>query len=174
MPTLTPPVTDQDHCQGSPRAAVTLVEYGDFQCPSCGEAYPLLKQVQKKMGERLRFVFRHFPLEQHPMAEPAAETAEFAAASGKFWAMHDALYEHQSRLSPELFATLAGKFGLPEKKLEEALDQGTYREAVQADEESGEASDVDGTPSLYINGEKYTGGYSFDSLLRALEDAAAA
>src|SRR4051812_43106345 len=92
-------VTASDHAQGAPDAAVTLVEYGDYQCPYCGAAHPIVKAVQKHLGKKLRFVFRNFPLNQaHPMAELAAEAAEAAGAQGKFWEMHDALYENQNEL----------------------------------------------------------------------------
>lgn len=97
------PVTSADHSRGPENAPLTVVEYGDYQCPGCGQAYPIVKQIQKHFGKRLRFVFRNFPLnESHPEAESAAETAEFAGARGKFWQMHDALYENQDRLSVEL------------------------------------------------------------------------
>ncbi len=169
MPHLTPPVTEKDHCQGNQDAKVTLVEYGDYQCPSCGDAYPVVKQLQKHFGERLRFVFRNFPLEQHPMAEPAAETAEFAAAQGKFWAMHDALYENQDNLSTELFPKLAKQLGLDPKKLDDELDRGTYKQAVEQGLQSGDASGVEGTPTFYINGKRHEGDYDLQSLQRALE-----
>jgi protein-disulfide isomerase len=96
-------VSEKDHRQGDKNAPCTLVEYGDYQCPSCGQAYPIVKRVQKHFGKRLSFVFRNFPLTQlHPYAEPAAETAEFAGAHEKFWEMHDLLYENQDRLDDEL------------------------------------------------------------------------
>src|ERR1700733_2792868 len=99
---LLQPVSDADHIQGSSDAAVTLVEYGDYECPYCGAAYPVIKQIQRKMGRQLRFVFRNFPLtNMHPFAEISAEAAEAASAQGKFWQMHDALYENQEALSQE-------------------------------------------------------------------------
>ncbi|MGD0866244.1 MAG: thioredoxin domain-containing protein, partial [Rhizomicrobium sp.] len=99
---LKPPVGPADHAQGAATAPVTLVEYGDYQCPYCGEAYPIVKKVQKRLGAKLRFVFRNFPLaEAHPFATGAAEMAEAAALQDKFWQMHDALYEHQDELEPE-------------------------------------------------------------------------
>ena len=169
MPHLTPPVTGKDHCQGSQDARLTLVEYGDYQCPSCGDAYPVVKQLQKHFAERLRLVFRNFPLEQHPMAEPAAEAAEFAAAQGKFWAMHDALYENQDSLSTELFPQLGKHLGLDPHKLEDDLERGTYKQVVEQDLQSGQASGVEGTPTFYINGKRHEGGYDLHSLQRALE-----
>ena len=95
QPKLAIPVSDKDHAQGSADAPVTLVEYGDYECPYCGRAYPVVKQIQKELGERLRFVFRNFPLSQvHPHAQHAAEAAEVAATQGRFWEMHDYLFEH--------------------------------------------------------------------------------
>src|SRR3984885_6463851 len=108
MAKLSIPISAEDHLQGDLDADVDLVEYGDYQCPSCGEAYPIVKRLQKHFGKRLVFVFRNFPLTQiHPQAEPAAETAEFADAHEKFWQMHDLLYENQGRLDDELLVELA-------------------------------------------------------------------
>src|ERR1039458_9033463 len=104
MSTLKVPVGPSDHIQGDANAECTLMEYGDYQCPHCGRAYPIVKRVQKHFGKRLRFVFRNFPLnEAHPQAEFAAESAEFAGAHGKFWEMHDGLFENQSRLGGDLY-----------------------------------------------------------------------
>src|SRR6266480_1057391 len=103
---LSEPVDDErDHIQGPPDAPVTLVEYGDYECPYCGAAYPVIKEVQARMGDRLRFVFRNFPITtSHPHSEHA-EAAEAAATQGKFWEMHDHLYENQQRLTdPDLHA----------------------------------------------------------------------
>src|SRR5450432_2405984 len=108
MATLKVPVTSNDHIQGDEHAPILLVEYGDYQCPHCGHAYPIIKRVQNHFGKDLAFVFRNFPLnEMHPMAESAAETAEFAGANGKFWEMHDGIFENQSELGVELFLELA-------------------------------------------------------------------
>jgi protein-disulfide isomerase len=104
MAKLRTPVTSQDHIQGSEYAPLTLVEYGDYECPSCGSAYPIVKRVQEQFGRRLRFIFRNFPLSEiHPHAESAAETAEFAAAQQRFWEMHDLLFENQEQMSEALF-----------------------------------------------------------------------
>ena len=113
MAMLKVPVTSEDHAQGPESAEVTLVEYGDYECPHCGRAYPIVKQVQKHFGKRLRFVFRNFPLgEMHPHAESAAETAESAGAQGKFWEMHDLLFENQDRLGGSLYLELAQQLEL--------------------------------------------------------------
>ena len=169
MSQLSVAVHDGDHVQGPASAPVTLVEYGDFQCPSCGQAFPIVKEVQKHFGDQLRFVFRQFPLEQHLMAEPAAETSEFAAAQGKFWPMHDGLYEKQNELGPELFTTLAKELHLDVKALEQALDEGAYADRVTADLESGEASGVSGTPTFYINGRQHEGSFDAGTLIRSIE-----
>ncbi len=110
---LTLPVGDRDHLQGPPDAAVTLVEYGDYECPHCGRAYPIVKEVQKQMGRRLRFVYRNFPLrDSHPYAQHAAEAAEAAGAQGKFWEMHDRLFERQFALDDDALIEYAGDLGL--------------------------------------------------------------
>src|ERR1700681_4207588 len=120
--TLTQPVSERDHAEGPADAPLTLVEYGDYQCPYCGMAYPVVKQLQKTLGKRLRFVFRNFPLTQaHPYARIAAEAAEAADLLGKFWPMHDVIYENQGELSPDALAQWALKLGLSDAALEKAL-----------------------------------------------------
>ena len=166
------PVTQHDHIRGNPDAAVTLVEYGDYQCPYCGAAHPVVQRVERFFGDRLRFVFRHFPLSQiHPFAEPAAETAEFAGAHGRFWEMHDALYENQRQLSPPLLFALATGLGLSQIELRDALTRGTYTPKVQADFIGRVRSGVNGTPTFFINGQRHDGGYSFPELQAAIEAA---
>ncbi len=172
MTTLKIPVGPNDHSEGPEDAPVTLVEYGDYQCPYCGDAYAVVKQIQKTFGKRLRFVFRNFPLrEAHPHAESAAETAEFAGAAGKFWPMHDLLYENQDRLGDALYATLAESLDLSPAALRQALEQGTFRARVRADFTSGVRSGVNGTPSFFINGQRHDGPFAFESLAAALTKA---
>ena len=171
MPDLATPVSPQDHAQGPATAPVTLVEYGDFQCPTCGEAYPIVKQLQKELGDTLRFVFRNYPLDQHPFAEPAAEAAEFAASEDKFWPMHDALYEHQRQLSEDLFPQLARQLSLDPEALTRALDDETFRGRVEQDIQSGDSSGVPGTPTFFINGRQHTGSFAYDDLLQAIRSA---
>ena len=173
MPYLAVAVHDQDHIQGPDNAPLTLVEYGDFQCPSCGQAHVLLKHVQDHFGQRLRLVFRHYPLEQHPMAEPAAEASEFAASQGKFWQMHDALFAHQAELSTDLLVALAGELRLNETALERSVDRGEFGERIQADLDSGDESGVAGTPTFFINGKRHEGSFSAPVLVKALEAASA-
>ncbi len=134
MSTLKSPVSEQDHVQGPATAKITLVEYGDYECPHCATAYPIAQRVEKHYGNDLRFVFRNFPLNQiHPYAESAAESAEFAAAHGKFWQMHDALFENQDRLGDDLYAELAQQLGLNPGDLAQALSDGTYTAHVRSD-----------------------------------------
>jgi protein-disulfide isomerase len=170
MSKLSVPVSDKDHRQGDPDAPCTLVEYGDYQCPSCGHAYPIVKRIQKHFGKRLLFVFRNFPLsEMHPYAEPAAETAEFAAAHNKFWEMHDLLYENQDRLDDALLFDLAQQLHLDLEKLRQALASKEFEPRVRADFRAGVRSGVNGTPTFFINGQRHDGAYDYAALVEAIE-----
>lgn len=171
-PRLTLPVSeDRDHIAGSSDAKVTIVEYGDYQCPYCGEAYPILKRIQKDYGSKLRFVFRNFPLtDMHPHAEFGAETAEAAGALGKFWEMHDFLYEHQSSLgNQDFFFDYAKKLGLDREKIKESVSKRAFAERIREDFMSGVRSGVNGTPSFYINDLRHDAGYEYDSLAEAID-----
>ena len=171
MANLRPPVTPEDHVQGSENAQVTLVEYGDYECPHCGRAYSIIKRIQKHFGKSLRFVFRNFPLsELHPQAESAAESAEFAGACGKFWEMHDLLFENQERLSGALYLELAEQLSLPIEALQRALEEGTYRTRVRADFSSGVRSGVNGTPTFFINGKRHDGPFDYETLAPAIQE----
>jgi protein-disulfide isomerase len=168
MSRLTPTPSATDHFQGSLDASVVVVEYGDFECPYCGEAYPVLKAVQQEMGDELCFVFRHFPLsEAHPHAERAAEFAEAAATIGKFWEMHDVLYENQQALTNHSLVVYGKKLGLTEKLMESALADG-FATRVRRDFISGARSGVNGTPCLFINGGRYDGPRDAESLIAVL------
>jgi protein-disulfide isomerase len=170
--TLKVPVGSEDHSQGPESAEAVLVEYGDYQCPYCGEAYPIVKQVQDHFGTRLRFVFRNFPLgEIHPHAEAAAETAEFAGANGKFWEMHDLLFEKQQLMSDQLFEALAQELDLPANGLARALRDREFEKRVRDDFRGGVRSGVNGTPTFYINGLRHDGSYEFSALVAAIEKA---
>ena len=170
MSGLSIPVSAEDHIQGDPAAECTLVEYGDYQCPYCGQAYPIVKKLQKHLGRRLSFVFRNFPLTQmHPWAESAAEVAEFAGANGKFWQMHDLLYENQPRFGNALFVELTEGLDLLPSQLQTAVAEGTYRPRVRADFAGGVRSGVNGTPTFFINGQRHNGPFDFDSLSEAIE-----
>jgi protein-disulfide isomerase len=169
MSTLKAPVTPRDHIRGPANAPLTLVEYGDYECPYCGAAHPIVNLVQEHFGPRLRFVFRHFPLSQaHPNAESAAESAEFAGAHGRFWEMHDGLYENQDRLGLPLLFALAGTLGLSEVDLRAALVNGTYAGKVKSDFLGGVRSGVNGTPTFFINGVRHDGTFAFDDLVTAI------
>jgi protein-disulfide isomerase len=172
MTTLKIPVGQEDHIQGDANAACTLVEYGDYECPYCGQAYPIVKRVQKHFGKRLRFVFRNFPLgEMHPHAEFAAETAEFAGAREKFWEMHDLLYENQTRLGGPLFEELARALKLPPAELLASLEKREYMSKVRADFSGGVRSGVNGTPTFFINGQRHDAPFEFADLVAAIEAA---
>lgn len=166
---LRPPVSEQDHIEGAAQAPITLVAYGDFECPGCGGAYPIVKEIQQRLGNRLRFVFRHYPLPQHPHAEHVAEAAEAAGAQGKFWEMHDYLYEHQNALSDRHLVEDAQTLGLNTTRFTSEMEQGIYASQVAEDIESGDLSGVQGTPSFYINGALYAGSYELPAFLSALE-----
>lgn len=147
-------VTSNDHVQGDPKAPVTLVEYGDYQCPYCGAAHVVVKLLQQHYGKDLRFVFRNIPLtELHPEAAPAAETAEFAGAHGQgpYWEAHDALYENRTALGLTLYETLIKQFGLSAAELRQALAEDSYLPKIQADFDSGVQSEVPGMPTFFIN-----------------------
>jgi protein-disulfide isomerase len=172
-PRLTLPVGERDHSEGPSGAPLVLVEYGDYQCPYCGAAYPIVKKVQKELGTSLRFIFRNFPITNaHPHAQWAAETAEAAAAQGKFWEMHDHLYENQASLGDEaFFARYEKKLGLDLPKLEREVAQHVYAPRVQEDFMSGVRSGVNGTPTFFINGQRYDGYPEFGPLVSALKEA---
>lgn len=167
MSQLRPPVTEADHVQGRLDAPIVLVEYGDFECPYCGAAHPHLSAVQAAMGDRLCFVFRHFPLSQaHPHAERAAEFSEAAGTIGRFWEMHDLLFEHQRALDDLSLARYAAALGCDGTLVAAAL-HGGFAAKVRADFTSGVRSGVNGTPYLFVNGERFEGAWDAESLLVA-------
>ncbi len=153
-------VTNQDHIQGSNNAPIKLVEYGDYQCSYCGEAYPIIKAIQQNLGKDLELVFRNFPLsEMHPDAENAAKAAEAAALQNKFWEMHDMLYENQQQLDESHLVQYAKKLGLDINQFQSDMQGKAVSDKIENDFESGVKSGVNGTPSFYINGEKYDGNW---------------
>ena len=163
----------RDHAQGPDTAPVTLVEYGDYECPHCGHAYPIVQRVQAQMGDSLRFVFRNFPLtELHPHAQHAAEAAEAATESGKFWEMHDALFENQRHLSDADIKGYAEKVGADAAAVEAALADHRFAGRVREDFLSGIRSGVNGTPTFFINGVRYDDSWDEATLLAALQTAA--
>jgi protein-disulfide isomerase len=172
MPGLKPLFNDTDHCKGSIKSPVQLLEFGDFQCPHCGAAFPILKKIEKVFGSRLLFIFRHFPLsESHPYAKIAAISSEATARQGKFWEMFDLIFENQSKLNANMLISLAKILHLNVKKFEFDQEDPELAEKVENDFESGIISGVNGTPSFFINNEKYNGPYTFESLSMALDQA---
>ena len=172
MSRLTQSVSAHDHAEGPADAALTLVEYGDYQCPYCGAAYPVVKEVQKTLGKKLRFVFRNFPLTRaHPYALIAAEAAEAAALQGKFWEMHDLLFEEQHLLKPEIIPIWAERIGLNVEPFGNDIKKDVVEKRIQEDRRSGIRSGVNGTPTFFINGSRYDGPPDYNSLLAALESA---
>jgi protein-disulfide isomerase len=168
-------VGPEDHVQGPGDAPITLVEYGDYECPHCGRAYPIVKALQEEFGKRLRFVFRNFPLrELHPHAEAAAEAAEFAGEHKKFWEMHDLIFENQSVLSDHLLGELSQELGLDATSLGTSLRSGTFFERVQRDFFGGIRSGLNGTPTFFINGVRHDDSFDLDTLADALLEASAA
>jgi protein-disulfide isomerase len=160
----------RDHIRGASDAAITLVEYGDFECPYSGRAYPIVKAVQKHFGRRLRFVFRNFPLADiHPHAQHAAEVAEAAADQDRFWEMHDALYEHQQALDDRHLIGYAKALGLDEARVQQALRLHDKAARVREDLTGGVRSGVTGTPTFFINGRRHDDAWDLESLIEALE-----
>jgi protein-disulfide isomerase len=169
---LSVPVTETDHALGPSDAPVTLVEYGDYECPDCLNAFPIVKQLKERFGDSLRFVFRHFPRNSiHPHAGVAAQAAEAAGLQGKFWPMHDLLFKNQHRLGDVDFAHLALTVGAEVYGFESAITADRVVRRVEQDYQSGQASGVRGTPTFFINGKKYGGKHDLDSLSAAIEGA---
>ena len=170
MKILKPAVNNNDHVEGDENATIELVEYGDYQCPHCGRAYPVIKNIQKKLGRKLKFVFRNFPLsEMHPDALHAAVASEAAAAQNKFWQMHDMLFENQNNLSDEALIKYASEIKLDIEKFKKDFETSSFTEKVETDFESGMRSGVNGTPSFFINGKKYNSDWEDNYLLEFLE-----
>jgi protein-disulfide isomerase len=174
QPRLAVPVDSDDHARGGPASApLTLVEYGDYECPYCGAAYPIVKEIERMLGDELRSVFRNFPLgEVHPHAVQAAEAAEAAAAQGSFWEMHDRLYENQRQLETKDLIGHARAVGLDVDRFQADLEEHAHEKRVQDDFMSGIRSGVNGTPTFFINGSRHDGSYDLKTLLAALRAAA--
>ena len=181
MSALKVPVGAGDHAAGPAHAPITLVEYGDYECPHCARAHPVIKRVQQALGDRLRFVFRNFPLgEMHAHAEHAAAAAEAVAARGgeeAYWAMHDAIYAHQEdgpqALADASLARYAAEAGVEGRAVLEDLREQRFAERVQRDFMSGVRSGVNGTPTFFINGVRLDGAWDEEGLIEAIEEAAA-
>jgi protein-disulfide isomerase len=163
------PMPGRDHIQGPTSAPLALLEYGDFQCPYCGAAYPVVKEVQERLGERLCFAFRNFPLvNSHPNAEHAAEAAEAAGAQSAYWKMHDLLFENQRALEDEDLARYAAALDLDVRRFTSEVLEGAYVARIQEDFRSGARGGVNGTPTFFVNGVRFDGAPDVDSLVEAL------
>ena len=166
---FTRPMAGRDHIRGAADAPLLLLEYGDYECPYCGDAYPIVKAVQERLGDRLCFAYRNFPLaDAHPHAEHAAEAAEAAGVQGKFWEMHDLLFENQEALEDEALAEYADRLGLDAKRLMREVVGAGHRDRVREDIRSGARAGVNGTPSFFVNGIPYEDDPDVDSLVAAL------
>ncbi|UZR96835.1 formate/nitrite transporter family protein [Chondrinema litorale] len=163
----------KDHVRGAKDAVVTIEEYGDFECPSCQDVFPVLRRIQNKMGDRLKLVFRHFPLvDQHPNSFKAAEAAEAAAAQGdeKFWLLHDRLYESQNALTLEDLEKYATEIGLDVERFIKEIKEGVYKDLVEEDIQKGKSQDVSGTPTIFINDEEYSGALEYEEILEKVAE----
>jgi protein-disulfide isomerase len=168
---LTVPVGSEDHVAGDDHAAITLVEYGDFECPYCGQAFTIVKELQQELGDDLRVVFRNMPLSNvHPHAMLAAEAAEAAGLQGKFWEMHDVLFENQRDLSQKSLIRYAQEAGADAPEVEAALTQGTTRKRVNDDIEGAIRSGVNGTPTFFVNGRRYDGSWAHEPFSTYLQE----
>jgi len=168
------PVTDADHAQGPKDAPLVLVKYGDYQCPYCGQAYSIVKQLQQALQDELRFVFRNFPLSQiHPDAVSAARAAEAAALQSKFWGMHDTLYENQDNLDLESLLEYAAELDLDVSKFITDMGSRQVEQRIANHFQGGVRSGVNGTPTFFINDVRYNGEHTVEAMLPALENAAA-
>jgi len=159
---LTPEVSSRDHVQGRSDAAITLVEYGDYECPYCGQASSIVKELQSAFGDSLRFVFRNLPLSNiHPHALPAAELAEAVGMQGRFWDIHDVLYENQSRLDDQSLRSYAEQVGADVSQVLAAVGSRPVQDRIQEDIDSGIRSGANGTPTFFVNGLRYDGSWEF-------------
>ena len=163
-------ITNKDHIQGLQSAAIELIEYGDYECSYCGEAFPVIKEIQKELGKDLKFIFRNFPLvDMHPHALHAAIAAEVAGGYGKFWEMHDLLYENQESLEDRDLLEYAKKLNLDNFE-KDFVDHDLYKK-IENDYNSGLEKGVEGTPAFFVNGKKYEGNWmtsEFIGYLRSL------
>jgi protein-disulfide isomerase len=166
---LTLPDLGRDHISGSADGLIRLLEYGDYECPFCAEVQPIIKEIQRRLGDDLLFGFRNFPLTNiHPHSEHAAEAAEAAGVQGNFWAMHDLLFENQEALEDDDLVAYAAKLGLDQTRLIREVIWKIYTQRIREDFKSGVRGGVNGTPTFFINGERYDGIPDLKHLLNAL------
>jgi len=169
---LQPRVSKTDHLQGNLDAPIELVEYGDYQCPHCGRAYPIVKSIQRKMGNKLKFIFRNFPLaEMHPDATRAAVAAEIAASQGKFWEMHNLLFQNRHSLGVISLKEYAKNAGVTDKNFLTKMIDSYYGWTVRADLVEGLNKGLKDVPAFYINGEKFIEQPTLKNLKAGLENA---
>jgi protein-disulfide isomerase len=169
---LAVPVSERDHSQGPATAAITLVQYGDYECPYTRQSTWVVQAMQQELGDQLRFIYRNFPLtEIHPHALHAALAAEGAAAQGKFWEMHDYIFHHQHTLADADLEHFAEAVGLDLQQYRRDMREQRALARIEEDVEGGERSGVQGTPTFYINGVIYRGSWEHDALLAALQSA---
>jgi protein-disulfide isomerase len=172
MSHLVLPIGPGDHILGDVNAPVTLLEYGDYECPYCGRAHPIVQEVLRRVGPEVRLVFRHFPLAQtHPHALMAAEAAEAAGGQGKFWAMHDTLFENQDALEFDDLVSYAEAVGVNRMRFVQDLEAHTYLQIVKRDFRSGVRSGVNATPTFFIEGERFDEDWDPEILTAALRAA---
>jgi protein-disulfide isomerase len=170
MSVLRTPVSSRDHSKGPTSAMITIVEYADFQCPYCGQQYAVLQELAARFTTDLRIVYRHFPLtEIHAYAMIAAETAEAAGAQGMFWQMHDLLYRNQPRFDPDGLLEYAEALDVDLDQMARDLETSRHRDRIRDDVLGGVQSGVNGTPTLFINGDRYDGTLELAALTRFLE-----
>jgi protein-disulfide isomerase len=167
------PDAARDHIQGAIKAPIALLEYGDYECPFCGEAQPIVKEVQERLGDDLCFAYRHFPLTKvHPHSEHAAQAAEAGGNQGRFWEMHEALFENQRALDDDSLAQYAFALELDGVRLVQEVVAGIYASRIQDDFRNGVRGGVNGTPCFFINGHRYDGARGLESLLEAFSETA--
>ena len=170
---LRTPVNNEDHIEGNTSAPITLLEYGDYQCPYCQKAYKMVKQIQQEMGSQLQLAFRNFPLTKiHPDAKAAAIASEAAAKQGKYWEMHDHLFENHTDFSREKLIEFAQQLGLDAATFTKDIDDTTLADKVDADFYGGMRSGVSATPTFYINNEKFEGNWLGGELKEKLVEMA--
>lgn len=158
-------VNKTDHVQGNENAKIELIEYGDYQCPYCRKAHYIIKEIQKELGNNLKFVFRNFPLvELHPNALNASVCAEVAGGEGKFWQMHDILFENQRHLDDSDLIKYAKEIGMNEENFKNNFGKEKFLQKIKNDYNSGMENDVEGTPTFFINGEVFNGNWMTSEL----------
>jgi protein-disulfide isomerase len=164
------PIQPDDHVQGASTASLTLVEYGDYQCPPCGELFVTIRELHQKLMDDVRIVYRHYPLSgSHPLAQMAAEAAEAAGAQGKFWEMHELLFDHQTAMSEKVFEGYGEQLALDVDRFRKELKDRTFEARVREDFKRGVANGVYGTPGLFVNGVRHNGSFNAQSILDAAE-----